>query len=177
MPSRCSPRRRRSRRSRRSSRSAAGRCIAVKVRGRAGEVNVCEVLWRLDPDITEAFAQGGAVRRAPRLDPQAELRRRDRGDRAARLDQARPRQDERHGGEQHQGLARARAHLRPRRQLRDRRPVVERHLTSLIDGNEREVALRREEAVLGERGYIGLGSPTAGHGDHVLRYRLESRKP
>ena len=46
-----------------------------------------------------------------------------------------------------------------------------------IDGNTREVTLRREEAVLGERGYIGLGSPTEGHGDHVLRYRLEARKP
>ena len=31
--------------------------------------------------------------------------------------------------------------------------------------------------MLGERGYIGLGSPTDGHGDHVLRYRLEARKP
>jgi hypothetical protein len=31
--------------------------------------------------------------------------------------------------------------------------------------------------VLGERGYIGLGAPTEGHGDHVLRYRLEARKP
>jgi len=46
-----------------------------------------------------------------------------------------------------------------------------------IDGNTREVALRREETVLGERGYIGLGAPTEGHGDHVLRYRLEARKP
>jgi hypothetical protein len=31
--------------------------------------------------------------------------------------------------------------------------------------------------VLGERGYIGLGAPAEGNGDHVLRYRLESRKP
>ena len=46
-----------------------------------------------------------------------------------------------------------------------------------IDGNTREMTLRREEAVLGERGYIGLGEPAEGHGDHVLRYRLESRKP
>ena len=45
------------------------------------------------------------------------------------------------------------------------------------DGNSREVSLRREETVLGERGYIGLGAPTEGHGDHVLRYRLEARKP
>ena len=46
-----------------------------------------------------------------------------------------------------------------------------------IDGNTRELTLRREETVLGERGYIGLGAPAEGNGDHVLRYRLESRKP
>jgi predicted component of type VI protein secretion system len=46
-----------------------------------------------------------------------------------------------------------------------------------IDGNAREVTLRREETVLGERGYIGLGAPATVNGDHVLRYRLESRKP
>ena len=47
----------------------------------------------------------------------------------------------------------------------------------LIDGNSREITLRREEAVLGERGYIGLGGHASGNGDHVLRYRLENRKP
>ena len=46
-----------------------------------------------------------------------------------------------------------------------------------IDGNSREVQLRREEAMLGERGYIGLGDSPASHGDHVVRYRLERRKP
>jgi hypothetical protein len=37
------------------------------------------------------------------------------------------------------------------------------------------VRLRRSEAVLGERGWIGLGKSAASHGDHVLRYRLERR--
>ena len=46
----------------------------------------------------------------------------------------------------------------------------------LIDGNSREVVLRREEAVLGERGWIGLGKSAASHGDHVLRFRLERQK-
>jgi pSer/pThr/pTyr-binding forkhead associated (FHA) protein len=45
----------------------------------------------------------------------------------------------------------------------------------LIDGNSREVLLRREEALLGERGWIGLGASAAKHGDHVLRYRIERR--
>jgi pSer/pThr/pTyr-binding forkhead associated (FHA) protein len=47
----------------------------------------------------------------------------------------------------------------------------------LVDGNSRELTLRREETVLGERGYIGLGGPASSHGDHVVRYRLESSKP
>ena len=45
-----------------------------------------------------------------------------------------------------------------------------------IDGSSRELTLRREEAVLGERGFIGLGGPASVTGDHVLRYRLEQRK-
>jgi len=46
-----------------------------------------------------------------------------------------------------------------------------------IDGNTSEIALRREETMLGERGTIGLGGPADGAGDHVLRYKLENRKP
>jgi hypothetical protein len=33
--------------------------------------------------------------------------------------------------------------------------------------------LRREEAVMGERGWVGFGKSAEGHGTHVLRYRLE----
>jgi pSer/pThr/pTyr-binding forkhead associated (FHA) protein len=47
----------------------------------------------------------------------------------------------------------------------------------LIDGHTRELQLRRDEAVLGERGYIGLGDSASKQGDHVVRYRLENRKP
>jgi len=45
----------------------------------------------------------------------------------------------------------------------------------LIDGNTREMLLRREEAVMGERGWVGFGKSAEGHGTHVLRYRLERR--
>ena len=45
----------------------------------------------------------------------------------------------------------------------------------MVDGTTREVRLRRTEAVLGERGWIGIGKTAANHGDHVLRYRLERR--
>ena len=45
----------------------------------------------------------------------------------------------------------------------------------MVDGHARELRLRRGEALLGERGWIGLGKSAAKHGDHVLRYRLERR--
>ena len=47
----------------------------------------------------------------------------------------------------------------------------------LIDGSDQELLLRREEALLGERGWIGLGSPASKSGSHVLRYRLAKRAP
>jgi hypothetical protein len=45
----------------------------------------------------------------------------------------------------------------------------------MVDGAARELRLRREQAVLGDRGWIGLGKTAATHGNHVLRYRLERR--
>jgi len=43
----------------------------------------------------------------------------------------------------------------------------------LSDGNSAEILLRREEAVLSDRGWIGLGNSATRHGDHALRYRVE----
>jgi len=43
----------------------------------------------------------------------------------------------------------------------------------LSDGSTAEILLRREEAVLAERGWIGLGNSAARHGDHTLRFRVE----
>ena len=45
----------------------------------------------------------------------------------------------------------------------------------MIDGTTREVRLRRSEALLGERGWIGVGKTAGNHGDHVVRYRLERK--
>src|SRR2546428_4738695 len=46
----------------------------------------------------------------------------------------------------------------------------------LIDGNSREMVLRREEALLGVRGWSGLGKSAALHGDHVFRFPLVRQK-
>jgi len=43
----------------------------------------------------------------------------------------------------------------------------------LVDGSSREIRLRREEAVMGERGWIGLGKSAGSHGPHMVRYRVE----
>ena len=55
------------------------------------------------------------------------------------------------------------------------------HLSSngtflLVDERSNEVHLRREEAVLGERGWIGLGKNATRHGDHSVRYMLQAEQ-
>ena len=43
----------------------------------------------------------------------------------------------------------------------------------LVDEHSSEVVLRREEAVLGGRGWIGLGKNATKHGDHSVRFTLQ----
>lgn len=150
--------------------------FAVTVRGRSGEVNVSEVLWRQDPDITEAF--GKEELSATRRDWILKLSY--AGDTLV----IEPRGSIKIGRDKTNDMVvnsskASRVHARIYE--RGGNFVIADQSSNgtyvAIDGNAREVTLRREETVLGERGYIGLGSPTDGHGDHVLRYRLESRKP
>lgn len=149
----------------------------VKVRGRVEEVKVCEVLWRADPDVTEAFsrsqldaavardwvlklAYGGEIR-VVELSGSVRLGRDKGNDVVVNSTKA------------------SRVHARI--YGRGGNFVITDQSSNgtfvAIDGSTRELALRREEAVLGERGFIGLGGPVTGDGDHVLRYRLELRKP
>ena len=44
----------------------------------------------------------------------------------------------------------------------------------LVDEHSSEVLLRREEAVLAGRGWIGLGKNATKHGDHSVRFTLQS---
>ena len=150
----------------------------VKVRGRNEEVKVCEVLWRADPDVTEAFSRSdlnaAAIARdwvltlayggdivALELSGSVKLGRDKTNDVVVNSTKA------------------SRVHARI--YGRGGNFVIADQSSNgtyiAIDGSTRELTLRREEAVLGERGFIGLGGPAAGSGDHVLRYRLERRKP
>jgi adenylate cyclase len=146
------------------------------VRGRVGEVDVYDVLWRADPDVTEAFGQlqAAAARREWILkltyagdtvvvEPKSSVKvgRDKANDMVVNSNKA---------SRVHARIFERGGHFIVADQSSNGTYVA-------IDGNAREVTLRREETVLGERGYIGLGAPATGNGDHVLRYRLETRKP
>jgi hypothetical protein len=150
--------------------------FSATVRGREGEVEVCDVVWRADPDTTEAFGQHELA--AARRDWILKL---SYGDETLVVE---PRGSVKVGRDKSNDLVvnsskASRVHARIYERSGN---FVIADLSSngtyvAVDGNSRELALRREETLLGERGSIGLGGPTAGQGDHVLRYRLEARKP
>jgi hypothetical protein len=146
------------------------------VRGREGEVDVCDVVWRADPDTTEAF--GHKELAAARREWILKL---SYGGETVLVE---PRGSIKIGRDKGNELV-----VNSNKASRVHARIFERGGNFVIadqssngtfvavDGNSRELTLRREETVLGERGHIGLGGPTAGEGDHVLRYRLEARKP
>jgi adenylate cyclase len=145
---------------------------ATKVRGRASQVTVCEVLWRADPDVT-------------RVDG-SELVPHGKASWVLKLT---------HAGETY--VVDEESVLKIGRDATNNVVVVTEHASRMharifskddqfviadqsangtfvmVDGHARELRLRRGEALLGERGWIGLGKSAAKHGDHVLRYRLE----
>ena len=155
--------------------------LTTKVKGRVEEVNVSEILWRSDPDQTKMFTRSGLERAAAAaaakrayylkityggdsivVEPSASVRLgRDKGNEIV----------------VNSALA-SRVHARIYGRG-DNFVIADQSSNGtflLVDGSSREVRLRREEAVMGERGYIGLGGPAGSPGEHVLRYRLESRK-
>jgi len=147
----------------------------LKVKGKAEQVLVYDVLWRLDPDITERDlpARPSAARNAVAVlkisyggesftvgPAQEILLGRDKGNDII-IESTRA----------------SRVHARIFG--RDGNFVIADQSSNgtflLIDGNSSEMLLRREEAVMGERGWVGFGKSAEGHGTHVLRYRLERR--
>ncbi|MGQ0545682.1 MAG: adenylate/guanylate cyclase domain-containing protein [Betaproteobacteria bacterium] len=145
----------------------------TRIRGRAGEVMVFEVLWREDPDLTQMNLAPDSSRpglwilkltyggQSFTVGPAA----------AAKLGR-----DKANDVVVASTLAsRVHAHIFSR----DGNYFIADQSSNgtflLADGNTREVRLRREEALMGERGWIGLGKPASNHGAHCLRYRLERR--
>jgi len=162
-----------------SLRSRTRQLHALKVRGRVAEVKVCEVLWRAgpDPDVTEGYSRS-ALNQAAKA--RSWILKLTYGGNTVVLE---PKGTVTLGRDKANDLVvsstkASRVHAR----IYGRGAnfvIVDQSSNGThvaIDGNTREITLRREEAVLGERGYIGLGGPASKQGDHVLRYRLEIRK-
>jgi class 3 adenylate cyclase len=141
------------------------------VRGRTSQVKVWEVLWRSDPDVTKVEAAEPSGDQGAKwvlklsiggesyiVEPGATLRigRDGANDIVVATENA----------------SRIHARIFTRE---DHFVIVDQSSngTFLMADGSREVRLRRSEALLGDRGWIGLGRSAARHGDHVLRYRLE----
>jgi len=148
----------------------------VKVRGRVEEVKVCEVLWRIDPDVTEAFSRS-QLNAAIAKDWVLKIA---YGGDTVVLDLAGSVRLGRDKGNDLVVASAKASRVHARIYGRGGNFVIADHSSNgtfvVTDGSTRELTLRREEAVLGERGFIGLGGPASGSGDHVLSYRLERRK-
>jgi len=146
----------------------------TQIRGRGAPVMVCEVLWRSDADMTKVDLTQAQL--APD------------GDWILKLSYGGESFVVEPGGSLRIGRDAANdvvvpsehaSRLHARVYARDEHFVIADQSSNgtylMVDGSGREVRLRREQAVLGERGWIGLGKTAANHGDHVLRYRLERR--
>jgi adenylate cyclase len=146
----------------------------TKVRGRVGQVKMWEVLWREDPDVTQVKLSKAGLARANQwvmtltygaasftVEPAGEVRiGRDKANQVVVPSENASRQHARLFG-------------------REGNFVIADSSSNgtfvMIDGNTRELKLRREEAIIGERGAIGLGASTTTQGDHVLHYQLLRR--
>ena len=145
----------------------------IRVRGRQEEITACSVQWRSDPDVTEINLTRAALTRARetvlKITCQGNLV-------VMRSDGP----GMRIGRDKENGLV-VESHFASRvhaRLFSREGHFVLQDLSSngtylLADGNSAEILLRREEAVLSDRGWIGLGNSATRHGDHTLRYRVE----
>lgn len=152
------------------------RCRALfptRIKGKADEVAVSEVLWRYDPAITEANLVRADFARAV----QTSLKLIYRGT-IFIVNRSRPMLQM--GRDQSNeivivSLFASRVHARVH--TRDGHFVLT-DLSSngtflMVDDRSSEVHLRREEAVLSGRGWVGLGKNASTHGDHSVRFSLQ----
>ena len=146
----------------------------TKVRGRAAEVAACEVLWRGDADVTEvSLTQEMLVKAAQWVLKLSYADATFTVEHSASVRIGRDKENDVVVPSQHASRLHARVFGRDGNFV-----IVDQSSNGtfvLVDGSTREIRLRREEALLGERGTIGLGSPTAGTGDHLLHYKVQRR--
>jgi hypothetical protein len=154
-------------------RSRCRQMFPIRVRGRHEEIIASNVMWRSDPDLTEINIIRGNITRTRemvlKLTYQGEMRVVRSAGAGLRI-----------GRDKENDLA-VESHFASRvhaRVFAREGHFVLQDLSSngtylLSDGNSAEILLHREEAVLSDRGWIGLGNSAARHGDHALRYRVE----
>jgi class 3 adenylate cyclase len=145
----------------------------IRVRGRSEEIIACDVLWRSDPDTTALNLSRASLTRERetvlKLTHQGELRvLRSHG---AALQIGRDKENDL--VVESSLVSRVHARIAAREGHFVLQDLSSNGTYLLTDGNTAEILLRREEAVLGERGWIGLGDSATRHGEHTLRYRVE----
>ena len=149
---------------------------STKVRGRAGEVMVSEVLWPADPDKTRVNDFSSETAPKPAWTYVLKLT---RAGETLTIDEGASARIGRDADNEVVVPTENASRLHARIVGRDGQFFIADQSTNgtflMVDGTTREVRLRRSEAVLGERGWIGVGKSAASHGDHVLRYRLERK--
>jgi class 3 adenylate cyclase len=153
-----------------------GRCrqlCPIRVRGRHEEIVACSVRYRDDPDATETNLRLTTITRGRelvlKLTCGGELRVVRSAGTGLRIGRDR---DNDLVVESH-FASRAHARIYPREGHFVLQDLSSNGTYLLADGGTAEILLRREEAVLTERGWIGLGNSAARHGDHTLRFRVE----
>ncbi len=146
----------------------------AKLRGRVGQVKVSELMWRSEADVTEVELGDALETRAAGGQWQMKLTYAGANVVVGGGDTVKLGRDKTNEVVVASSLA-SRVHARI--SGRDGNFVIADQSSNgtflLVDGSSREMRLRREEAVMGERGWIGLGKSAATHGPHMVRYRLE----
>jgi class 3 adenylate cyclase len=145
----------------------------IRVRGRHEEIVASNVVWRSDPDLTEINLIPSTATRTRetvlKLTHEGDLRVVRSGGPGMRIGRDKDNDlviDSHFASRVHARVFAREGHF----------VLVDQSSNGtylLADGSSAEILLRREEAVLSERGWIGLGNSAARHGDHALRYRVE----
>lgn len=146
----------------------------ARLRGRVGQVKVSELMWRTEADVTQVELGEAIEARAAGREWRLKLTYAGANVLVGPGDTVKLGRDASNGVVVASTLA-SRVHARVF--CREGNFVIVDQSSNgtylQVDGSSREIRLRREEAVMGERGWIGLGKSAAAHGPHMVRYRLE----
>jgi adenylate cyclase len=153
-------------------RSSTRELYAIEVKGKGGEVQLCELVWRRNDEDTTVLAAGRPLRRTPAS--AIRLKYRDK-----ELVRRRDHDSVVLGRDADCGIAIA-DHMASRRHCtilrRQDKWMLKDHSTNgtyvTLDGDDSELMLRREELTLRKHGFISFGQPREGT-DEVVEFFVE----